>query len=168
METTMPAFKVINTFSGEKWDDFSSFGAAKSAVEVKCMDTWDDADHEIHCDDGRKWVWVSGDNAGLPRSKGRRPMKLIDAVKQIESYGLDAKVSVRHYIEEDLEAEFMDFIAMLPVALPALHRYAGLPVAMFSLHHDKIAPDSEKLAARITKELDRLKRDAAERATNAA
>jgi hypothetical protein len=94
-------------------------------------------------------------------------MKLIDAVKQIESYGLDAKISVRHCVEEDLEAEFMDLIAMVPVAFPGLHRYAGLPVAMCSLHHDKIAPDSEKLAARITTELDRVKRNAAE-AANAA
>jgi hypothetical protein len=61
----MPAFKIINTFSGEKCDDFQSFGAAESAVEVMCFDVGDDADHEIHCDDGRKWVWVSGEDAGF-------------------------------------------------------------------------------------------------------
>jgi hypothetical protein len=94
-------------------------------------------------------------------------MKLIDAVKQIESYGLDAKISIRHCVEEDLEAEFMDLIATIPAGFHGLHGYAGLPVAMFSLHHDKIAPDSEKLAARVTTELERMKRNAAE-AANAA
>jgi hypothetical protein len=62
----MPTFTVINTFSGQKWTDFSSFGAAESAVEVMCFDAGDDADHEILCDDGRKWVWVSaGDDSGF-------------------------------------------------------------------------------------------------------
>lgn len=62
----MPTFKVINTFSGAKLGEFSSFGAAESAVEVMCMDSWDDADHEIHCDDGRKWAWVGrGSDVGF-------------------------------------------------------------------------------------------------------
>jgi hypothetical protein len=65
----MPTFKAINTFSGENLGEFSSFAAAESAVEVKCMDTGDDADHEIHCDDGRKWLWVCGDDAGFVEVK---------------------------------------------------------------------------------------------------
>jgi hypothetical protein len=61
----MPTFKVINKFSCENKGEFLSFGMAESHVEVMCMDTGDDADHEIHCDDGRTWVWVHGVDASF-------------------------------------------------------------------------------------------------------
>jgi hypothetical protein len=62
----MPYFTVINVFNGQKWTDFSSFGAAESAVERLCFHVGDDADYEIRSDDGRVWAWVSaGDDSGF-------------------------------------------------------------------------------------------------------
>jgi len=53
----MPTFTIINTVTGKRIGEFKSFKMADLAVEEMCHDTWDDADHEIHCDDGRKWVF---------------------------------------------------------------------------------------------------------------
>jgi hypothetical protein len=61
----VPTFKVINTVTGERRGEFPSFLTADLAVEKMFFDSCDDADHEIHCDDGRKWVWVCGDDAGF-------------------------------------------------------------------------------------------------------
>jgi hypothetical protein len=75
----MPTFKVIHTFTGENKGEFPSFLQADLAVEKMCAESWDDADHEIHCDDGRKWVFgADGEFAEVTKETTVGP-KAVDA-----------------------------------------------------------------------------------------
>jgi hypothetical protein len=66
----MPAFMIFNTVTGTTRGEFPSFLQADLAVEQMCFDSCDDADHEIRCDDGRRWVFgADGEFAEVTKEK---------------------------------------------------------------------------------------------------